>query len=353
MKVQVMDSAGQMIEATVDDARYAIMDEFVTTHKESLIIPPAGYSAQGFDVGEAMSFLTSQLAHTEGKVFERLRTPMQNEKFIPQRFDAGEHVDTIRYEVMDYVGDADDASPQGNAPRTVDVAWAQVDYGVRDFDIAYSYTTHDLRVSAFLRKPLPEAKLTAAIQTYKRKMNQVGLFGNSAYGLEGLYNNHLVPVTTLPYGNWTGVSDTDQMLADLHWLLYAGWVGSANNTVPNQLILPSRAYTLAQQRRLPNTQVTVLNFFLENNLARDQGFDLSVDPGFGLETAGVGGIPRAMAYVRDEDHVVQHIPMPLRFLAPQPRGKRFEITGEARYCGTHIRYVNSAVYGDGLVLNPA
>lgn len=348
MKVQAMDSAGQLIEADVADDRYHAFDSYVTQNKERLIVPPSGF-AGAMDADAAMSFLVSQLAFTEGKVFEKYRTPMQNEKFIPQRFDAGEHVDTIRYEIMDYVGDIDDASPKANAPRTVDVGFAQVDYGVRDTQVSYGYSQHDLRVTAFLRKPLPEAKLAAAVQTYKRRMNKVGLFGNATYGLQGLFNNSYVPTASLPYGSWTATTDVDQMLADLNYPLYLTWVGSANNIVANQLVLPSEAYSLAQQRRIPNTNITVLDFFLEHNLARDQGFDLSVDPGFGLETAGAGGASRLMAYYRDEDHVVQHIPLPLRFLAPQPEGLMLNVYGEARYCGTHIRYVNAAVYCDGIV----
>ena len=347
MKVQVMDETSRLIEAEVDDGRLRAMDAFVMGHREQLITPPPGLVGV-MDAGEAMSFLTSQLAFTEQKVQERLRTPMQAETFIPQRFDAGEHVDTIRYEVFDYVGDVDDLSPKANTPGTVDVAYAQVDYGVRDGQVFYEHSQHDLRVTAFLRKPLPEAKLQAAIQTYKRRMNKVGLFGRSEFGLNGLYNNPLVPLGTLPYGGWTGTTDTDQMLADLSYMLYLSWVGSAYNTVANQMILPPKAYTLAQQRRLPNTQVTVLNFFLENNLAKDRGFDLQVDPGYGLETAGVGGTQRAMAYVKDQDHVTQHIPLPLRFLAPQPEGLYLRVYGEYRYCGTHIRYVNSSVYADGI-----
>jgi len=349
MKVQAMDTAGQLIEAEVADDRYAAMDSYVQANKSRLIIPPSGFTVGAFDADAAMSFLVSQLAFTEAKVYEKYRTPMQAEKFIPQRFDAGEHVDTIRYEVFDYVGDTDDASPKSNASKTVDIGYADVNYGVRDGQVSYEYTQHDLRVTAFLRKPLPEAKLQAAVQTYKRRMNKVGLYGRSEYGLQGLFNNSLVPTATLPYGNWTATTDTDQMLADLNYLLYLTWVGSANNVVANQIVLPPKAYQLAQQRHLPYTNTTVLNFFLANNLAKDQGFDLSVDPGFGLDTAGVGGSQRAMAYYLDEDHVTQHIPLPLRFLAPQPEGVYIRVYGEYRYCGTHIRYVNAAVYADGIV----
>lgn len=346
MKIQAMDG-GRLIEAEVEDARYNAMDAFVQANR-GLITPPSEMVGV-MDAGEAMSFLVSQLAYTEAKVYERMRTPMQNELLIPQRFDAGEHVDTIRYEVMDFVGETDDASPQSSAAPTVDVAFAQVDFGVRDGDVAYRYSQHDLRVTAFLRKPLPEAKLQAAIQTYKRRMNKVGLFGRAEYGLYGLFNNPLVPRGTLPTGGWNSSTDVNLMLNDLNYLLYLTWVGSAYNEVANQITLPPAAYRLISQRQMPYTNTTVLNFFLQNNLAKDRGGSCNVDPAYGTETAGLLGTARAMAYVLDEDHVCQHIPLPLRFLAPQPEGKFINVTGEYRYCGTHIRYVNSAAYADGIV----
>lgn len=347
MKIQAMDDGGQLIEAEVEDGRYAAMDSFVQAHRESLTPPPNMVGAM--DSGEAMSFLVSQLAFTESKVYEKQRTPMQNELLIPQNYSAGEHVDTIRYEILDFVGDTDDASPKSNVAPTVDVAYAQVDFGVRDGQIGYGYTQHDLRVTAFLRKPLPEAKLMAAVQTYKRRINKVGLFGRAEYGLYGLFNNPLVPRGILPTGGWTSSTDINLMLGDLNYLLYLTWVGSAFNEVGNQITLPPAAYRLIQSRQMPYTNTTVLNFFLENNLAKDRGGSCSVDPAYGTETAGLLGAARAMCYVKDEDHVVQHVPLPLRFLAPQPEGVYINVTGEYRYCGTHIRYVNSAAYADGIV----
>jgi hypothetical protein len=346
MKIQAMDG-DRLIEADVEDARYHAMDAFVQANKEQILIPPTGLVGV-MDAGEAGSFLTSQLAYTEAKVFERMRTPMQAEMLVPQNYSAGAHVDTIRYEVVDYVGDSDDASPQANASRTVDVAYAAVDYGVRDGDVAYRYSQHDLRVSAYRRLPLPEAKLQAAIQTYKRRMNKVGLFGKAEYGLEGLFTNHLVPTAVFPTGNWTSATDVNLMLGDLNYLLYLTWVGSAGNEVANQITLPPNPYRLIQQRQMPYTNTTVLNFFLENNLAKDRGGSVNVDPVWGTDASGPGGVSQAMAYVKDQDHVEQHIPLPLQFLTPQPEGKFIDVTGEYRYCGTHIRYINSAVYGYGL-----
>ena len=42
-----------------------------------------------------------------------------------------------------------------------------------------------------------------------------------------------------------------------------------------------------------------------------------------------------------------HLPMPLRFLAPQLVGLDVKIPGEYKYSGTIVRYVKSAYYQDG------
>lgn len=344
MRIAIFDG-GQKKMVEVDDRRYAAMDAFLRANP-NLWQDPARPTA--LDDDGAFSFLVSQLAYTEPKVYEAQYQPTQAEKFIPQNFSAGEATDTIRYEIVDYVGNTQDESPKSNVTPTADVAYAQNDYPVHSGQIGYEYSQHDLRVSARLLKPLPEAKLRAALDVYRRRMNMVGLFGNTAKGLTGLFNNTLVPRGNLPYGNWANAARTvDEIVSDMNYMIYTPWQASQFNDIPNQMILPAGAYKIVATRQVPYTNTTILNYFLANNLAKDQGVDIDVDVGFNLESAGINGTTRAMTYVKDEDHVCQHIPMPLRFLAPQLAGLMIEIPGEYRYCGTHIRYVNSAFYGDG------
>jgi hypothetical protein len=280
---------------------------------------------------------------------KKQRAPMQAEMLIPQDFSAGEAVETIRYEMVDYVGDTDDANQASDTTYTSDVAYGEALIGVRGGKVGYQYTTHEMRVAAFLRKPLPEAKMEAAIQTYKRRINNVGLFGDAKYGFTGLFNNAYVPTATFPTGGWTVSTDVDLMLADLNHLLYVAWKASKQNDIPDQLCLTELAYTLTQQRRIPNTNISVLDFFKEHNLLKSRtGKIISVDPIYSLDTSAPDGGDMAMAYCRDPMHVKQHIPMPLKFLAPQLDDTYVKIPGEYRYAPTHVRYVNSAAYGFNL-----
>lgn len=345
MKIKVFDSLGIPQTVEVEDHRFIAFKNFIEGHQNILGVPGT-YPALDADGG--YSFAVSQLAYTEAKVFEVQYQPTQAEKFIPQDFSAGEAVDSIRYEILDYVGNTDDESPKSNVTPTVDVAYAENSFSVAHGQIGYSYSQHDLRVSAHLRKPLPEAKLRAAMDIYRRRMNRVGLFGNSQKGLYGLFNNPLVPRGSLPYGSWGAADRTvEEIVSDMNYMIYTPWVASQFNDVPNMMILPPAAYKIVSTRQVPYTNTTILNYFKANNLAKDRGVDIDVDVGFNLDTAGSGGVSRSMTYVKDTDHVVQHIPLPLRFLAPQLEGLLFNIPGEYRYCGTHIRYVNSAFYGDG------
>jgi hypothetical protein len=348
MKVQVKDSSGLgFIEAEVEDHRYQAFDRFVQSNAEMLC---SSDMAQGLDSTPAMAFLVGQLTYTEANVLTKMRAPTQAAQLIPQDFGAGEAVETIRYEIIDQVGDSDDENPQGNTTPTVEVGYGQQTYGVRGGKVGYKYSQHDLRVAAFMRKPLPEAKLEAAVMTYNRRINNIGLFGKSAYGLEGLFNNSLVPTGSFPTGNWGSGTTAQQMASDLNYLLYLTWIGSAQNEVADTICLPPKAFMMIDSLQMPYSASSALTYFLNNNLLKSKtGRIPTVVSVYGLDTAAPDGGDMAMAYVKDPMHVKQHIPMPLRFLAPQLEDVYINVVGEYRYCGTHIRYINSAVYGYGLV----
>ena len=78
------------------------------------------------------------------------------------------------------------------------------------------------------------------------------------------------------------------------------------------------------------------------------GDNVSVVPGFGLETAGTGNTTRAVFYVKSPDRLVMHIPQPLRFLAPQAVNLSIKVPGTYRYAGLEVRYLKSMYYMEGM-----
>jgi hypothetical protein len=298
-----------------------------------------------------MAFLVSQLAYTENQVFERQYLPMQYEQLIPITNEAGEWADTIRYEIYDYAGRGKRHSGKGRDIPMVDIAMADKSFPVVNGAIGYEYTMEELRRSAFLRRPVNERKMAAAIDGYRRHMNQVGLYGDTTMNVTGLFNNGNVPQMNAPVGAWlTGPKTAAQIASDVNAAIQAVWTNTAyNDQVTNILMPPSRFAYIASTPHTDIGDTTILQWLLNTNIAMvDRGQRISIQPGFGLDTAGAGGTARVVAYVKSDLRLIMHIPLPLRFLAPQPRGLEVQVPGEYKYSGVEFRYPKSAIYMDGV-----
>lgn len=303
----------------------------------------------GRDAQEAMAFLVSQLAYTENNVFQRQYQPMQYEQLLPISYEAGEYADSIRYEIYDYAGRGKRTSGKGKDINLVDVAYADKSFGVMNGNVGYDYTQEELRRTAFLRRPISERKMAAAIEAYQRHMNDVGLFGETASGITGLFNNANVPQGNAPTGGW-GSASADNILADINALIQTVWANTAyNDQVTDIVIAPGAFSTISYKPRSTTSDTTILQFIKQNNVAKVQrGQDINFTPGFGLDTAGVGSTRRMVGYVKSDTRVVMHIPLPLRFLAPQLIGLSVQVPGEYKYSGVEFRYPKSAYYMDGI-----
>lgn len=334
MKIAIGD--GRTVE--VDDGRYNTFQGFMRTQD--------GISIVG-DSQEALAFIVSQLAYTEAQVFERLYTPMQYEQFIPITSEAGEWADSIRFEIYDYVGRGKRSSGKGDDINLVDVAYSDQTMPVENGNIGYDYNTEELRRTAYLRRPISERRLAAAMDGYRRHMNNVALFGEN--DLTGLFNNPNVPQGNAPTGGW-GSATALLIIADMNNAIFQVWNATQFNDIPDTLLIAPSKYQLIATTPMSATfpQETILDYFKKHNLAMDNGKTITVAPAYGLDTGGIGGTARMISYVKDPTRLILHLPMALRFLAPQLRGLSVVVPGEYKYSGVTWRYPKSAFYSDGL-----
>lgn len=345
-KIQLGD--GRVV--AVDEARFGAFDSLRLNPVMAALIAD-GSMIQGRDAQEALSFIVSQLAYTESQVFEKQYTPMQYEQLIPITYEAGEHADSIRYEIYDYAGRGKRTTGKGRDINLVDVAYADKSFPVLNGDIGYDYTTEELRRTAFLRRPISERKLNAAIDGYRRHMNDVGLFGETASGVTGLFNNANVPQGNAPVGAWqTGPKTPAQILSDINTLILNVWSNTKYNDQVTDIVMAPGAYAyIASTPRSDNSDKTILQYIKENNIAKvEKGQDIRFQAGYDLDTAGAVGTRRMMGYVKSDSRVVMHVPLPLRFLAPQLIGLSVQVPGEYKYSGVEFRYPKSAYYMDGI-----
>lgn len=311
-------------------------------------IGPANQYLPGvaMDAQTGIGFLISQLAYTEAQVFSRMRPPMQYAQLIPISTEAGDWADSIRYETQDHVGRGKRISASAQDIPMANVLIGEGGMPVQLGGIGYEYSTEELRRTAYLRRPLPTAKLNAAIDGYERHMNDVGL--NGEIELPGLVNNPQITAGTAPNGSWSADAP-DEILADVNYGIQKVWTNTAYTDVVTTIALPPDEYALLFTTRLPNTDLTLLDWVKAHNIAMtERGQQIELVAVAGLQGAGTGGTNRALFYVKRPDRLVMHIPMSLRFLAPQAIALMTKIPGEYKYSGIEWYYPQSGYYMDGI-----
>lgn len=338
--------------AVVDARRFEAFDALRSNPMLIAALADAQYG--GRDSNESLAFIVSQLAYTEAQMYERLYTPMQFRELVPTTSEAGEWAQSIRYEIYDFVGRGKRSSGKGRDINEVDIAYDDAGMPVYQGEIGYSYTTQELRETAYLRRPLPELKLRAAMEGFERHMNFVAL--NGELDLPGLFNNPNVPQGNAPNGGWVAgyaASSTyiQKIMQDVNNGIFQVWNATTFNDLITDIGMPPALFNFLSSTYANNAgffNKTLLQLLRESNLVLEKtGKTPNFFPGYGLDTAGVGGTNRMIFYTKNPARMMMHLPMPLRFLAPQLRGLDVQIPGEYRYSGVMWRYPKSAYYQDG------
>jgi len=124
-------------------------------------------------------------------------------------------------------------------------------------------------------------------------------------------------------------------------------LGKPLTQMNDTLLLPTAQWSyIASTPRSDNSDMTILQYIVANSPYLNSESD--VIPVSELAGAGAGATDRMMAYTKDVEKVVFHIPMPLRFTEPQRKGRGFEVPGEFKLSGVEFRYPGSARYADGI-----
>lgn len=327
-------------------SRSAELTPYASDFAKAMGSPGVPTGSWAKDAGQGLSFMISQLAYTEAQTFAKQYVPMQYQMLVPVSTEAGEWAESIRYETTDSVARGKRVSGSGDDIPYVDVSQGEKVFAVAPAGIGYHYTQQELIQSAYFKRPLSNARMVAAVEGFNRHMNDVALFGESDFS--GLFAHASIAKGNRPSG--AAWSTPDAAIADLNAGMLIVYNSSSQNDVPNMIVLPPSKYSyITTTPRSATSDTTILEFFLANNLRKSMfGDNVTVVPGFGLDTAGTAGTTRAVFYVKSPDRLVMHIPQPLRFLAPQPVNLSIKVPGTYRYAGVEVRYLKSAYYMEAM-----
>jgi len=302
------------------------------------------------DAATGLGYLVSQLTHIESKMYEVKYKNITYPNIIPVSNEAGEWAESVTYFFMDGRGVAKFV---GSKSLDVPIAEVGTDKVVVPVELAatgYEYSDEELRQAVHLGKPLTQMKANAARRAYEELAQSTSMTGDTAHNLPGFINNTNVTAATVvnPGSGTAWVNKTPaQILFDINDTLADVFVDSLQVERADTLLLPTAQWSyIASTPRSDNSDMTILQYIVANSPYLNSESD--VIPVSELAGAGAGATDRMMAYTKDVEKVVFHIPMPLRFTEPQRKGRGFEVPGEFKLSGVEFRYPGSARYADGI-----
>lgn len=303
---------------------------------------------------QALGYVNSQLTYIERQVYETVYPDIQYADLIPVDTSAPEWIKSVTYMSTDKVGQADWFHAASKDLAFADVNRSKNETTVEMANIGYEYNLEEIGQAIMLGIPLTADRAQAAVRAYEEFVDDAALRGKPEKNFNGFIDYPGIPTTlaSIEAGHtvWTQKS-ADAILADVNAAITGMYVSTKTVEIADTLLLPVEALMILSVKRIPDTDITVLDFLRTKNVYTLQtGASLMIRGVRGLETAGENGSGRMIAYRRDPAVVKMHIPMPHRFMPVFQTGPlTFAVPGIFRLGGVEVRRTQAVRYVDGIL----
>jgi len=302
---------------------------------------------------DTLGFLQSQLSHVESQVYAKQYPDIQYQNLVPVDLTANDWAASVTFYSSDAVGEAKFISGNGSDIPRVNLSRNQYQSEVHMAGIGYSYTLEEVNRARIMGINLPADDAIAARRAYEEFVDVALLSGKSEKSMSGLMNYPGISTSVAVNGaagtaTWS-TKTADEVLLDVNNHLAGVWIDSLSVEMADTLLISDQAYVQLGNKRIPNTDVTLMRYIMENNIyTMRTKRPLTIQSVRGLATAGAGSTERMIAYRRDPEILKAHIPMLHQFLAMQIIGMEYITPGIFRFGGLDIRRPGSVRYLDGI-----
>lgn len=294
---------------------------------------------------DALGYLISQLAYVEGKVWSVKYTDIIYDQLIPISFEAGEWATSIEVHYMDGVTQGKFLGASGDDIPYVAATTGRDIIPVRYGGVGYEYSLEEIRQSMRTGIPLDTMLANQARRGYEEHCQNVFLNGDTARSLQGLLT-HTGIATSAAGSTWATLAvpaTMDAFITEFNLPINTIITNTQQIEIPDRYLIPISNFNLLCTTRLNTvSDITLLQFFRQNNAATARtGKPLDIRP-----LPQLSG--KSMVYKSDPSVMVGHIPLPLRFAAPQPINLKVRIPGEYKLSGLELRYPGACIYRTGI-----
>lgn len=192
---------------------------------------------------------------------------------------------------------------------------------------------------------------------YNKTIDENVYVGFSSQSTTGLVNDANVVVAAVEDGGkgkteWSSKS-ADEILQDINIALTEGWAAAEYDMkgMPNHILIPPAAYAyLVKQKVSEAGNISILEYLLQNNIAKNQGVNIRIEPCRWCIGAGTGKKDRMVVYVNDEDMVNFDITVPITRAMTQPSVERaaYMTLFAAQLGQVKFNYYQPVRYYDGI-----
>ena len=311
-------------------------------------------------VGGGLSFLTAELEKVDTKLREPLTSVTWQRDIVAKT--GGGWVEFTSNYFVNYGttgGNADGIlGGQSNAIPAMQADIQKTPYKVFSWGHLFRVPFVDQEKLQNIGRNLEEILTKGIGLNYQKTIDQLVYKGFAAYGVTGLVND--ANITAAAVANNAGATSKlwtaktpDEILYDVNTIIVQAWAASEYDLsgIPNHIMIPPAQFAYIVSTKVSTAgNVSILNYLLENNVAKSQGVDLVIVPSRWCVGSGAGSTDRMVAYVNDEDKVNFDLTVPLTRIMTQPVVTEMAyVTAYAAQMGqVKFLYTQCARYGDGI-----
>ena len=302
------------------------------------------------DAQSALGFVVAQTSIIEPGVYATRYPDIQYRDLIPVDTSGSEFATSVTYYSSDQYGKADWINGNADDIPRAGTTRAQHQTPVHTAGIGYGYGWEEIGRAQLLGINLPNEDAMAARRASEELVDRVALVGDADKGFTGLFNAAGVTPVAAPSGGWGSATPT-AIVGDLNGMLMGIFNGTNGTDLADTLLLPwEKFFHISTTPMNANSDTTILQWFLANNVyTASTGRQLTVRGVRQLDTAGAGGVARAVAYRNDPQVLKLHMLMPHRFLPVYQSGPlRWDVPGVMRLGGLDVRLPGEVSYLDGV-----
>lgn len=298
------------------------------------------------------AFFERELEFVKSKTYDVKYPNLKATTLIPVSTEAGPGAETITYQQFNSAGIAKIIANYADDLPRADVFGKEFTQKVRSIGMSYGYNLQEVRNASMAGRPLSAKKAAAARKSNDQKVNSIGWFGDTVYGLLGMLNQPNVPAATVPAGatsgnvSWVGATPKNptEILQDMNDSVTRIIELTLGTEVPNTMLLP-----IAQHRKIATTRLdsgtdtTILEYFLRNNpnmqMVEWVNELSAVAP---LPSGGGGPADVGITYERSPEILTFEIPQPFEQLPVQEKNLEYLVPTHSR-CGGVVVYYPLAI----------